>query len=148
MDAPIKAGLCVAGIIVAAGVGYLAGRGMARNDFNRLMADPDRLVRVGAESINRKSPYQIDRETRLDNAVAMGNTLQIFYTVSGVNFSMLDMGELRRQMLPQLRNRLCTSPEAAFVLSKGVGVKLVFRDSSGRQVMDFPLKAKDCRGVI
>lgn len=148
MDTSRKVVVAVAVLIVAALVGWRGGKALARSHYHEQLNNADKLIDAVVVAINKRAPQMVDSDTRLDNAAGVAGTLIYYYTLPRVSYLQLAPSELRAEVQPVIRNRMCTSPESTFLLSKGVKVKMVYRDKFGKQFMELPIQAADCAGVL
>ncbi len=71
----------------------------------------DKVMVQGASEINKTCPMMVDKETRMDNAVAMpGNIFQYNYTLINYDRASIDTSILKQSMEPVILNNIKTSP--------------------------------------
>jgi len=72
----------------------------------------DKAMMQAASEINKSCPMMVDKETRLDNAVALpDNVFQYNYTLVNMAKSDLDLVQLEEYMRPNLINTVKTNPD-------------------------------------
>ena len=72
----------------------------------------EKAMAKAANNMNKACPMMVDRETRLDNAVALpGNTFQYNYTFINWRKDSIDYVRLQAEMEPTILNGVKTSPD-------------------------------------
>jgi hypothetical protein len=65
-----------------------------------------------ASDLNKTCPMMVDRETRLDNAIALpGNIFQYNYTLINMKKDSVDFVAMQNEMEPAILNGVKTSPD-------------------------------------
>jgi hypothetical protein len=100
------------------------------------------LVKI-ASDLNQTTPHMIDPETRLDRALAAGNTLSLNITM--VNFTRKDLDGHESQLESELRKQICVSPLAKNVLGKGASLQYHYNGKDGRRLSDVFVTEALCR---
>lgn len=129
--------IVAAGVIVAAGLFFLAEYGIGQ--FNGVDSD----LKFLADELNATCPLMIDKETRLDNALALpGKTFQYNYTLVNLTRQELDIPEFRSIMTPRLENAAATHPDLSVFREKGVTLDYNYLDRDGVHVLKISVRAQ------
>ncbi|MFZ1081588.1 MAG: hypothetical protein WAO19_06660 [Candidatus Kryptoniota bacterium] len=96
--------------------------------------------------INKSCPVMVDRETRLDNAMAgAGKTLIYSYTLVNVSIGEINVPQVETSLKPRIINVVKTSSETKFFRDKGVTLIYKYSDKVGVSVMEFKITPDDYR---
>jgi hypothetical protein len=118
------------GIFVCLVLFILGGLGV-KQLYNSSMALNAKLMIV-AEEVNKACPVVVDKETRLDNAVALPeNTFQYNYTLVNVEKSDIDTVGFKATMDPLILNQLKTNPQMKFFRDNKVTMNYLYKDKNG-----------------
>jgi hypothetical protein len=102
------------------------------------------LLRVAAE-LNKSTPVAVDKDTRLDRiSVEPGNHLTYHYTLIRVSSNRASSDAFRRVAQPQLKTRVCESPEMQRFLKSGVTIAHRYRGSDGGVIGNSEVKPAEC----
>lgn len=72
----------------------------------------EKVMVQGASEINKSCPMMVDKETRMDNAVAMpGNIFQYNYTLINYDRTSIDTSILKQSIEPVILNNIKTNPQ-------------------------------------
>ncbi|NOT73759.1 MAG: hypothetical protein HOP08_02440 [Cyclobacteriaceae bacterium] len=92
----------------------------------------DKALMEAASEINKACPVMIDKDTRLDNAVAMpGNIFQYNYTLINLDKSEVNVDTVKKYIEPGLINGVRTSPEMKGFRDNKVTIAYNYRDKNG-----------------
>lgn len=105
----------------------------------------DQVLQQLSAELNQKTPMKIDSVTRLDRVSAEpGRHFTYHYTV----VPSPDAGNTRidfsREIKPQLKSQLCSSPDTLKFLKNGVTLAYQYQDQSGHDLGDAELTPSDC----
>ncbi len=111
-------------VVILVGVFGFLGVGCFKDMF-----DAD-LMRAAIE-INKNCPIMVDRETRLDNTIALPNKVfQYNYTIVNLTKDELDIGKLKKTMQPLLLNNIKTNEDLKSMRDKKVTMKYTYKDKN------------------
>lgn len=112
----------------------LTSYGVQHVFFNKQKID---IVLVSAASmVNSTCPIMVDRDTRLDNAVALpGKVLQYNYTLTSIQKSDIDTGSVKKLITPRLLNNVQSSQEMKVFRDNKATLAYNYQDMSGVYVM-------------
>jgi hypothetical protein len=89
------------------------------------------LTRVASE-FNKNCPIMVDRETRLDNALSIGNNLlQYNYTLMNLSKSDLDTAVLKQKVEPSIIEDIKTNPQMKLFRDMKTTLNYAYRDKNG-----------------
>jgi hypothetical protein len=92
----------------------------------------DKMMMEAASELNKTCPMMVDKETRLDNAMALpDNTFQYNYTAVNMVKDSVDAGEIQRQIEPGLVNNVKTNPGMKSFRENKVRVLYTYKDKNG-----------------
>ncbi|HMC85529.1 MAG TPA: zinc-ribbon domain-containing protein [Chitinophagaceae bacterium] len=92
----------------------------------------DKNMMKAASELNKSCPIMVDRETRLDNAVALpNNILQYNYTLVNFEKSMIDADTLKNRIEPSLINNVKTNPDLKVYRNNQATLAYNYRDKNG-----------------
>jgi len=138
--------------IIAAVVGLLAGwqggSALAGRHYTQRMENPTELAKIVVEAMAKKQGQLIDSYTRMDRLESKDGELTYHLTL----VKLTDRGDvtqarLTRRVRQDFVRRMCTTPETAYLLSKNVKVRMVYKDANGEHLLTLPIAAGDCAGV-
>lgn len=105
-----------------------------------------KLAEVSAE-MNKTLPMMVDKDTQLDNAVAMpGKVLQYNYTLVAISASQVDTARLDEAFKPTLLNKVKTTPDMKPLREAGVTFIYNYRDKDGVMIVRYEFGPKDYNG--
>ena len=92
----------------------------------------DKAMMELASEMNKSLPIMLDKDTRLDNAVAMpNNVLQYNYTLINLLESDVNAEDIRNQMEPVLTNVIKTNPEMKIYRDHKTTFAYSYKDKNG-----------------
>ena len=92
----------------------------------------DKQMMKAASEINKTCPVMVDRDTRLDNAVALpGNILQYNYTLINLDKSEVNVDTVNKYVAPGIINNVRTNPELKVYRDNKVTMDYAYRDKNG-----------------
>ena len=131
--------------IVALFAGWQAGSALAGKHHRQRMDSPSELVKLLAEASTRKQGQNIDSITRIDRLEAKGDELTYHLTLTQPTEA--SSARVKRRARQNFIFRMCTTSETAYLLSKNVKVRVVYKDANGEPLMNLPIAAADCAGL-
>jgi hypothetical protein len=129
----------------AVGIGDFLGNLMGRSGTQgRGITIDETLVKMSAQ-MNKKMPKTVDKETRLDRVSAEpGHHFIYHYTLTSLRSADINTGEFPKAIKPQLRTRLCESPEMQNFLKNGVTISYLYRSSDGHPIGGVKFPPNEC----
>jgi hypothetical protein len=95
----------------------------------------DKEIMGVASELNKSCPIMIDRETRLDNAVAMPDKVfQYNYTLINLDKSEVIIDTLKKYVEPGIINNVKTNPDLKFYRDNKITMNYYYRDKDGEFV--------------
>lgn len=86
-----------------------------------------------SNEINKTCPKMIDKETRLDNSVALSNrTIQYNYTLLNLEKESIDVDYLEQNFKPILLNEVKTNPAIKKFRENKVTMSYYYKDKNGK----------------
>ena len=101
-----------------------------------------RLLKMSNE-INKKCPFMVDSETRLDNTGVYRKNFYYYYTLINYNISDVDVKYLIYKVKPALLNKIKTNPDLKFLREHKVTFIYNYRDKSGINIISFKFIPQD-----
>lgn len=130
-------------IVIATAIGSIFGKLIIKSFFENEISIHDQLM-YAANEINTICPIMADRETRLDNAVALPNSIfQYNYTFVNLSKAFIDVKNVKSKMSFNLLNSIKTNPEMKFFRDNNVILVYSYNDKNGRFVFSFEFDPKD-----
>ena len=104
----------------------------------------DKAMMQAASELNESCPIMVDRETRLDNAVAMpGKVFQYHYTLVNMLLADIDVATLTSNLTPQLINNVKTNPDLKAYRDNEVTMSYTYKDANGEFVAKISVTPQD-----
>jgi hypothetical protein len=92
----------------------------------------DKAMMQAASELNKTCPIMIDKETRLDNAVALpGNVFQYNYTLVNAVKDSIDLKSFEDYMQPLILNIVKTNPDLKLFRDNKVTMTYSYNDMNG-----------------
>jgi hypothetical protein len=92
----------------------------------------DKELSAAASEMNKSCPMMVDKETRLDNAVAMpGKIFQYNYTLINFSKDSVDVKMIQDNLEPTLINGVKTSPDLRSFRDNKVTMDYNYKDKNG-----------------
>jgi hypothetical protein len=100
------------------------------------------LLKMSGE-INKKCPYMLDSETRLDDTGAYRKSFYYYCTLIKYNISEVDVKYLINKLKPALLNGIKTNPDMEYFRDHKVTIIYYYRDKSGNHIVSFRFAPQD-----
>ena len=127
---PIKKRLSVRQMI---GIGVGVGAVVVFQQFFLKGNSYDKEMMEVASELNKSCPIMVDRETRLDNAVALpDNIFQYHYTLVNREKASVDTLDVKNYLEPILINNVKTSPQMKIQRDHGTTLNYYYKDKAGQ----------------
>jgi hypothetical protein len=92
----------------------------------------DKAMMQAASELNKTCPIMIDKETRLDNALALpGNVFQYNYTLVNAIKDSIDIASFEEYMKPLITNMVKTNPDLKLYRDNEVTMTYYYKDMNG-----------------
>jgi len=104
----------------------------------------EEALRQVAEGINAVAPTQIDANTRLTNAVAIGNTLRYRYTLLNVSYFEVEKGSIGKKHGAALKNSVCSSAGLKPLVELAAILEYAYHDKDGVELEVVPIDTSKC----
>ncbi len=101
-----------------------------------------------AKALNKKTPIDIDSETRLDTAQAFTNNLTYFFTMKTLAKSEINSEYLNNTFVPNVKNRACTTPELDIFFKNKASISYVYNDKNGLRIIKIKVTPEDCKTIL
>jgi hypothetical protein len=96
----------------------------------------DKAMMSAASELNKTCPIMVDKDTRLDNAVALpNNVFQYNYSIINFDKSQVDEVTLRKAIEPGLVNNVKTNPELMVYREHKTTLAYNYRDKNGSFIL-------------
>ena len=108
--------------------------------FAACKSNIDGKLTAAANEVNKSCPMMVDKETRLDNAMALpGKTFQYRYTLINYAKNQIDTSALKTSITPGMIEGLKTMPELKFYRDNKVTMEYSYKDKNGAYLMKIVL---------
>jgi len=129
--------------VIAMAIGSIFGKLIIKSIFENDISIKDQLMQ-GANEINAKCPIMVDRETRLDNAVALPNSIfQYNYTFVNLSKALIDVKKIKSKLSPNLLNSIKTNPGMKSFRDNNVTLVYSYNDKNGKFLFSLEFGPKD-----
>ncbi len=92
----------------------------------------DTAIMEAASEINKSCPIMVDKDTRLDNVLAMpNNSLQYNYTLVNFEDNTIEVDELTDYLRPLIVNNIKTNPDMKWYKDNKVTFLYNYKDMKG-----------------
>tara|TARA_R110002049_G_scaffold2511_8_gene18413 strand:+ start:139 stop:573 length:435 start_codon:yes stop_codon:yes gene_type:complete len=104
----------------------------------------DQAMMEAASELNKSCPIMVDKETRLDNAVALPeNTFQYNYTLVNAEKASVDIEYLTNYLEPALINNVKTSPDLKVFRDQKTTMAYYYKDMNGEFITKIEVTANE-----
>ena len=98
----------------------------------------DKIMMQAASEINKTCPIMIDKDTRLDNAVAMpDNIFQYNYTLVSLDRAEVNMDTVKKYIEPRIINSVKTNPDLKIYRDNKTTMTYNYSDKNGGFIFKF-----------
>jgi len=103
----------------------------------------DTIMMKAASEINKSCPIMVDKDTRLDNAIALtDNTVQYNYTLVNWVKDSLDLEAFENYMQPMILNNVKTNPDLKIFRKNKTTMAYSYKDKKGEFVIKISITAE------
>ena len=104
----------------------------------------DKVMAESASEINKTCPFMVDKDTQLDNAVALPeNIFQYNYTLLNLEKASMNIQEFRNYMIPNSISYVKKTPEMKYFRDNNVTVNYYYKDKNGEYLTTISVKPED-----
>ena len=104
----------------------------------------DKELMKAASELNKTCPIMVDRETQLDNAIALtGKTFQYNYTLINLSKDSIDVHSFENNMKPFLTKNVKNAPELKIYRDNKVTMAYSYKDKNGVFITKILITSKD-----
>ncbi len=101
----------------------------------------DAKLTATANELNKTCPIMVDKETRLDNLMALpGKILQYNYTLVNYARTDIDTVKLKGAIMPGMIQGMKTMPDLKYMRDNKVTMSYQYKDKNGAYLMRIVLK--------
>lgn len=91
----------------------------------------DKMMVKISNDMNKNCPYMVDKETRLDNTAAVGNTIAYNYTLINMGINEIDLASIKNYMEQTLVNNTKTNPDMKVFRENNATIDYNYKDKDG-----------------
>ncbi|MBS7254355.1 hypothetical protein [Flavobacterium branchiicola] len=97
-----------------------------------------------ASELNKTCPIMVDKDTRLDNSVALpGDIFQYNYTLVNLDKKDVQIEKLKEFLVPTVKNFVKTSSDMKFARDNNVTVNYHYKDKNGVELLTVSVLPED-----
>lgn len=105
------------------------------------------LTKIASE-VNKTLPMNIDRETILENCVAMpGKVLGYYYKLPNISIEDVDTATFRKILTPQIKETIKTNPDMKYLRDKDVTFHYNYKDKNSTYLLKIIVTPEDYQSV-
>jgi hypothetical protein len=113
-------------------------------DSNQLTKN---LIDKAVHVVNSKAPFVIDKNTRLDSAVAHSDYVSYNYTLLALKKENIPSEFIKTEFVPAMKSSVCGVPALKNLLDNQINLSYVYNDQDGKHVIQFKIKPSDCVAI-
>lgn len=102
------------------------------------------VLRQVASEINKTAPLLVDKYTRLDGAVALGETLRYRYTLVTLAANDFQKNAISKSDGGRIKSNVCTSDGMLPLVRLGVLIEYAYHDKNGVEIEVIPVETSQC----
>jgi len=135
----------VAVVLFAVLAGVIAKTAVQKSSNLQKASSTEEVLRQVAQGINATTPTQIDANTRLMNAVAVGNTLRYRYMLLNASYNEVEKNSIGKNHGARLRNSVCSSADMKPLVELGAILEYAYHDRDGIEIEIISIETSRCR---
>jgi hypothetical protein len=135
--------LTIIGSIILLALAVLIGKSIITNVFNTSDENIQAQLLKMTNEINKRCPFMMDSETRLDKTGTYRNSIYYYCTLINYSIGEVDVKYLIYKVKPALLNRIKTNPDMKFMRDNKVTFIYNYRDKSGIHIVSFKFTPQD-----
>ena len=129
--------------IILLALAVLIGKSIITNVFNTSDENIQAQLLKMTNEINKRCPFMMDSETRLDKTGTYRNSIYYYCTLINYSIGEVDVKYLIYKVKPALLNRIKTNPDMKFMRDNKVTFIYNYRDKSGIHIVSFKFTPQD-----
>lgn len=145
MNNLVKTILIIAVFLLALAAGIISKTTVQKTANLQKPPSTEEALRQVAQGINESTPTQIDKNTRLTNAVALGNTLRYRYTLLNVAHVDFEKNSISRLDGERMQSNVCSSSGMQPLVKLGAVLEYAYYDKDGVELEIVPIETSKCR---
>lgn len=144
MNGFAKAATTIAVVLLVALAGVV-GKVTAQKATNLQNTPPiDEALRHAAKAVNETAPLQIDKNTKLMNAVALDKRLRYRYSLSHISARDFEKGSLTKLNAERMKNNVCSSEGMKILVKLGAVLEYAYYDRDGVELEIVSIETAKC----
>ena len=104
----------------------------------------EEALRQAAKAVNETAPLQIDKNTKLMNAVALDKRLRYRYSLSHISARDFEKGSLIKLNAERMRNNVCSSEGMKILVKLGAVLEYAYYDRDGIELEIVSIETAKC----
>ena len=104
----------------------------------------NKVLTNAANTVNKTTPYMVDKETRLDSVVGINDTFTYFYTLVNYTSKQLNAKKLEASLKPSITKNACSQPAMAVFFKNGVTINYNYKGKDGGFVLNISITPATC----
>ena len=129
--------------IILLALAVLIGKSIITKVFNTSDENIQAQLLKMTNGINKRCPFMMDSETRLDKTGTYRNSIYYYCTLINYSIGEVDVKYLIYKVKPALLNRIKTNPDMKFMRDNKVTFIYNYRDKSGIHIVSFKFTPQD-----
>lgn len=129
--------------IILLALAVLIGKSIITKVFNTSDENIQAQLLKMTNEINKRCPFMMDSETRLDKTGTYRNSIYYYCTLINYSIGEVDVKYLIYKVKPALLNRIKTNPDMKFMRDNKVTFIYNYRDKSGIHIVSFKFTPQD-----
>ncbi len=130
-------------IIIVISLAVVIGKLIVSNVFDTSDINIESQLLKMTNETNKKCPFMVDSETRLDKTGAYRTNIYYYYTLINYSISEVDVKYLIYKVKPSLLNDIKTNPDMKLLRNHKVTFIYNYRDKSGINIVSFKFTPQD-----
>ena len=123
--------------VFTSGIVNAAEKTLAKSDISKILIET-------SKELNANLPVMVDKETRADMTMAVGNQLHYIYTMINVAVKDIDKNAFTKEMRSTLVTNQCNNEYTLKLLKWGVSFYYLYLDKNGINLSTIKISKKDC----
>lgn len=141
-----KMATTVAFVVLVAFAGVIGKTFIQKTSQSSNVLSIDEALRLAANAVNETAPVQIDKDTRLMNAVALNRRLRYRYSLSQVSAKEFENGSITKQNAEKMRNSVCSAEGMKALVKLGTVLEYAYYDKDGVELEVVFIDTAKCTG--
>ncbi len=129
--------------LILSGVGIFIGYFLVNQFVFKAPSLDEKMMQMAGE-LNKNCPIMIDKDTRLDNSIALpGNAFLYNYTLINLTKDEIDTAVFNANLRPTILNTIKTSPDLKVFRANNIEMQYNYKDKQGVFIYKFIFQSKD-----